>query len=374
MSTFSVMSMLRNSNASSRMWAMFSNDPVSRLSMQITRCPSPSSRSQRWDPRKPAPPVTTQVLIGRSYRHRGAPDVPRNHSAISDLRAWTIRPDGGRDVPRSYLALPVSERQIRSSRGTYSVKTVDAQGAGSRLQPGDDAARNRAAVEIFSRNEAPLRRIARRFSICDDDADEALQRGLEILLRKAPTGDPRELTKWVQTVVRHEALAVRRERERTLAGPAAGAGRAPRGSGPQPRGAAGAEAAGAAGADAAGPGLLLRRDRRDHRLQPDESQVAVITSGVLGLLGGHEVDQRRAVVGDLGVGPQARRHQRRSRRPFGEHEVQPRAAALGAADEDRREPLLERRVGLGHRAGAHDILADRLADSGPPVEHRVGVV
>jgi len=101
------------------------------------------------------------------------------------------------------------------------VKTVDAQGAGSRLQPGDEAARRRVAVEVYSRNEAALRRIARRFSIADADADEALQRGLEILLRKAPTGDPRELTKWVQTVVRHEALAVRRERERTLAGPAA---------------------------------------------------------------------------------------------------------------------------------------------------------
>lgn len=101
------------------------------------------------------------------------------------------------------------------------MSTVNAQGAGSRLGPSDDAARKRVAVEVYSRNEATLRRIARRFSICDDDADEALQRGLEILLRKAPTEDPRELIKWVQTVVRHEALAVRRERERTLAGPAA---------------------------------------------------------------------------------------------------------------------------------------------------------
>ncbi|HET8956666.1 MAG TPA: sigma-70 family RNA polymerase sigma factor [Solirubrobacterales bacterium] len=101
------------------------------------------------------------------------------------------------------------------------MKTVDAQGAGPRPGPSDVAARKRAATEIYSRNEAALRRTARRFSICDDDADEALQRGLEILLRKAPSEDPRELIKWMQTVVRHEALAVRRERERTLAGPAA---------------------------------------------------------------------------------------------------------------------------------------------------------
>jgi RNA polymerase sigma factor (sigma-70 family) len=83
-----------------------------------------------------------------------------------------------------------------------------------------DAARKRAAVETYGRHQAALRRTARRYSICDDDADDALQRGLEILLRKAPSNDPRELIRWTQTVVKHEALAVRRERERILAGPA----------------------------------------------------------------------------------------------------------------------------------------------------------
>jgi RNA polymerase sigma factor (sigma-70 family) len=87
--------------------------------------------------------------------------------------------------------------------------------------PIDAAARNRAAVETFARHEATLRRTAQRYSICADDADEALQRGLEILLRKAPTDDPRELVRWTQTVVKHEALAVRAERERILSGPAA---------------------------------------------------------------------------------------------------------------------------------------------------------
>jgi RNA polymerase sigma factor (sigma-70 family) len=85
----------------------------------------------------------------------------------------------------------------------------------------DAAARKRAAVETFARHEAALRRTAHRYSICADDADEALQRGLEILLRKAPSDDPRELIRWTQTVVKHEALAVRADRERTLAGPAA---------------------------------------------------------------------------------------------------------------------------------------------------------
>lgn len=89
-----------------------------------------------------------------------------------------------------------------------------------RLSPDDDAARKRVTVETYARSESTLRRTAHRYSLCGDDADDALQRGLEILLRKAPTDDPRELIKWMQTVVKHEALAIRRERERVLAGPA----------------------------------------------------------------------------------------------------------------------------------------------------------
>jgi RNA polymerase sigma factor (sigma-70 family) len=84
-----------------------------------------------------------------------------------------------------------------------------------------DAARKRAAVETYAHHEESLHRTARRYSLCADDADDALQRALEILLVKAPSDDPRELIRWTQTVVKHEALAVRRDRERILSGPAA---------------------------------------------------------------------------------------------------------------------------------------------------------
>ncbi len=84
-----------------------------------------------------------------------------------------------------------------------------------------EAARKRAAIETYSRHEDVLRRTARRYSLCADDADDALQRALEILLLKAPSTDPRELIRWTQTVVKHEALAVKRDRERILSGPAA---------------------------------------------------------------------------------------------------------------------------------------------------------
>ena len=99
---------------------------------------------------------------------------------------------------------------------------------GERERPAREAgaARKRAAIETYSRHEAALRRTARRYSLCADDADDALQRGFEILLRKAPTDDPRELIRWTQTVVKHEALAVRHDRERILGAPA---GTAPEG-------------------------------------------------------------------------------------------------------------------------------------------------
>jgi len=64
--------------------------------------------------------------------------------------------------------------------------------------------------------EAALRRTARRYSLCPDDAEDAYQRAVEILLTKSPPADPRHLAAWMQVVTRREALAVRRSRERLL--------------------------------------------------------------------------------------------------------------------------------------------------------------
>jgi len=100
------------------------------------------------------------------------------------------------------------------------VDQIDAERETLRPETEGDAARKRVAVETYAQNESTLRRTARRYSLCADDAEEALQRSLEILLLKAPSDDPRELIKWTQTVVKHEAIGVRRERERILAGPA----------------------------------------------------------------------------------------------------------------------------------------------------------
>jgi RNA polymerase sigma factor (sigma-70 family) len=86
------------------------------------------------------------------------------------------------------------------------------------------AARKRAAIELVKREDAELRRTARRFSLCEDDAEDAYQRALEILLVKAPNERPHELIRWMKTVVKHEALAVRRYRERMLGGAGARVG------------------------------------------------------------------------------------------------------------------------------------------------------
>ncbi len=88
-----------------------------------------------------------------------------------------------------------------------------------------EGARKRAAVELIAGHEQVLRQTARRYSLCADDAEDAFQRTLEIILTKAPTERIRDLIAWAQTVTKHEALAIRRERERLLGAPPVAEGR-----------------------------------------------------------------------------------------------------------------------------------------------------
>src|SRR6266511_1056318 len=60
-------------NRESWIWAMFSSEPVRRLSMQTTSQPFPSRKSQRWEPMKPAPPVTRTFTRALSGRQDGLP-------------------------------------------------------------------------------------------------------------------------------------------------------------------------------------------------------------------------------------------------------------------------------------------------------------
>jgi RNA polymerase sigma factor (sigma-70 family) len=72
-----------------------------------------------------------------------------------------------------------------------------------------------AALALIERWGPQILRTARRFSASLDDAEDAYQRALEILLTKAPSTDETDLVPWIKTVVKHEAFAVRRQRERT---------------------------------------------------------------------------------------------------------------------------------------------------------------
>ena len=103
--------------------------------------------------------------------------------------------------------------------------TIGRAGADARLHDeaaeavASDESRRRAATALIESHDRVFRRTARRYSICADDAEDAYQRALEILLTKAPpiTGDA--LVRWMQTVTKREALGVRRQRERLLGSP-----------------------------------------------------------------------------------------------------------------------------------------------------------
>ena len=71
-----------------------------------------------------------------------------------------------------------------------------------------------AALRLIERHGPAVLRGARRWSLTPEDAEDAYQRGLEILLTKAPAIPDGELLPWLKTVVKHEAFALRRARDR----------------------------------------------------------------------------------------------------------------------------------------------------------------
>jgi RNA polymerase sigma factor (sigma-70 family) len=71
-----------------------------------------------------------------------------------------------------------------------------------------------AALGLARRHGAQILATARRYAATPEDAEDAYQRGLEILLTKAPTTREDELIPWLKTVVKHEAFALRRQRDR----------------------------------------------------------------------------------------------------------------------------------------------------------------
>jgi RNA polymerase sigma factor (sigma-70 family) len=80
---------------------------------------------------------------------------------------------------------------------------------------GKDSAED-ATLRLVQEHAAELLRFARRFSHCPDDAHDAYQRAVEILVRRMRVDPPAQPLSWMRTVLRHEALAVRGEREQLV--------------------------------------------------------------------------------------------------------------------------------------------------------------
>ncbi|HYZ29933.1 MAG TPA: sigma-70 family RNA polymerase sigma factor, partial [Thermoleophilaceae bacterium] len=73
-----------------------------------------------------------------------------------------------------------------------------------------------AALAVLSRHSAALLATARHYSATPEDAEDAYQRGVEILLTKAPTTREDELLPWLKTVMKHESFAVRKSSSRAV--------------------------------------------------------------------------------------------------------------------------------------------------------------
>jgi RNA polymerase sigma factor (sigma-70 family) len=77
--------------------------------------------------------------------------------------------------------------------------------------------RDELVLEVVHQHAPGLLRLARRHSICADDAQDAYQRALEIFLRHADRLEQEGMVSWLRTVVKHEAMAVRESRQRQVA-------------------------------------------------------------------------------------------------------------------------------------------------------------
>jgi RNA polymerase sigma factor (sigma-70 family) len=88
----------------------------------------------------------------------------------------------------------------------------DAQGGGTRGSATEELILRTVAAHADS-----LLRTARRFSLCPDDAQDAYQRAIEIFMAHADRLDPKRAPAWLHVVVKREAQAIRRSRQKLVA-------------------------------------------------------------------------------------------------------------------------------------------------------------
>jgi RNA polymerase sigma factor (sigma-70 family) len=95
------------------------------------------------------------------------------------------------------------------------MEEMDAGAAGGRRRLTAEQGES-LVLRLVTEQADSLLRVARRYSLCADDAHDAYQRGLEILVRHATRLDPERAGAWLHTVVKHEAIAINRSRRRIL--------------------------------------------------------------------------------------------------------------------------------------------------------------
>jgi RNA polymerase sigma factor (sigma-70 family) len=88
----------------------------------------------------------------------------------------------------------------------------DAQGGGTRGSAAEELILRTVAAHADS-----LLRTARRYSLCPDDAQDAYQRALEIFMGHVERLDPARAAGWLHVVVKREAQAIRRSRQKLVA-------------------------------------------------------------------------------------------------------------------------------------------------------------
>src|SRR5918911_4618647 len=94
----------------------------------------------------------------------------------------------------------------------------DAEQARRRVARRSPEEAEQLVLDLIAAHADSLLRTARRHSLCADDAQDAYQRGLEILMRHAGRLDADRAGGWLHTVVKREAMAINRSRRRFVGG------------------------------------------------------------------------------------------------------------------------------------------------------------
>src|ERR671922_3079581 len=107
------------------------------------------------------------------------------------------------------VALRPHDAALHSLNPTEARTEPDPDVAAIRVRRSAEQA-EQLVLDLIAAHADSLLRTARRYSLCADDAQDAYQRGLEILMRHAERLEADRAGGWLHTVVKREALAINR--------------------------------------------------------------------------------------------------------------------------------------------------------------------